>query len=86
MLLPGELLNILKYGNHHYITSWCLLSMNNKKLMLLSQMTEHEWFEGALSELWHCVSLNVRDFVKLIWRKAISDSLFYTIPAQSSMK
>ena len=24
---------------------------NNKKLMLLSQMIEHKWFEGTLSEM-----------------------------------
>ena len=51
MLIPRELLNILKNGNHHNIMSWCLLSINNKTLMLLSQMTEHEWFEGTLSEM-----------------------------------
>ena len=54
MLIYGELhvglLKFLRNGNHH-ITSWCLLSINNKKLMLLSQMTEHEYFEGTLSEM-----------------------------------
>ena len=34
-----------------YITSWCLHSSNNKKLMLLSQMTDHEWFEGTLLKM-----------------------------------
>ena len=46
-------------------------SINNTKLMLLSQMTEHDWFEWTYQK-WLCISLNVRQFAKLIWRKAIS--------------
>ena len=46
--------SVSKQGNrdnrHNYVTSWCL-SINNKTLVLLSQMSEHEWFEGTLSEM-----------------------------------
>ena len=46
-----ELLNILKNGNHNYITSWCLLSFNNKKLMLLIGVESYFKVGGARFEV-----------------------------------
>ena len=59
MLIPKELLNNLKNGNH-YIYYVMVSFYNNKKLILLSLMTEHERFEGP-SQKWLSVSLNVTD-------------------------
>ena len=57
MLILRELLriyckrtNILKNGNHHMLRHGVFFLLTTK-LMLLSQMTEHEWFEGTLSEI-----------------------------------
>ena len=50
ILIPRELLNILENGNHHIILRHGVFFLLIK-LILLSQMTEHEWFEGTLLEM-----------------------------------
>ena len=51
MVIPRELLNIVKNGNHHILRHGVVFLFHNKKLVLVSHMTEHEWFQGILSEM-----------------------------------
>ena len=44
LLIPRELLNILKNGNHHIL-------YNMVSSFVEQHIAEHEWFEGALSEM-----------------------------------
>ena len=69
MLIPRELPNILNNGNHHNITSFY-------EQQEIAVTVTDDWacmVRRYRVQKWLCVGLNVRQFAKLIRRKAISD-------------